>query len=103
MCIRDRSSLAQDLRDQLTAVRNVAVHDLGLRKCGIVTLSKKGVSSKAMADQLRAQGINISVSELSSARLDFGKRKLESLARASVHYFNTQDEINRFVEAVDAL
>lgn len=97
------SSLGQDLRDQLTAVRNVAVHDLGLRKCGIVTLSKKGVSSKAMADQLRAKGINISVSELSSARLDFGRRKLESLARASVHYFNTQDEINRFAEAVDAL
>ena len=102
--IEDRvSSLGQGLRDQLTAVRNVAVHDLGLQKCGIVTLNKKGVSSKDMADQLRTQGINISVSELSSARLDFGKRNLESLARASVHYFNTQDEINRFVEAVDAL
>lgn len=97
------TSLGQQLRDQLSTVKNVAVHDLGLHKCGIVTLTKKGVSAEVMADQLRAEGINISVSTLSSARLDLGKRKLDSLARASVHYFNTRDEISRFAEAVDSL
>ena len=97
------SSLAQKLRDQLSVIKEVTVHDRGLHKCGIVTLTKKSVPSESMADQLRAIGINISVSSFSSARIDFSRRKLESLARASLHYFNTEDEISRFVEAVDAL
>ena len=97
------SALANLLREQLCSVKGVAVHDRGLHKCGIVTLTKKGISSESMAAQLRAKGINISVSGFSSARLDFGRRKLESLARASVHYFNTEDEIDRFVQTVDLL
>lgn len=97
------TSLAQELRDQLSAVKDIAVHDLGSQKCGIVTLTKKGLSNESMAEQLRASGINISVSNLSSARLDLGKRKLETLARASVHYYNTQTEIARFTEMLDSL
>lgn len=30
-------------------------------------------------------------------------RRLEPMIRASVHYFNTEDEITRFCAAVDAL
>jgi len=48
-------------------------------------------------------GINVSVSELTSARLDLGLRKLDSLVRASVHYFNTEEEISKFVQAVNSL
>lgn len=95
--------LAQTLRDQLTALKHVDVHDLGLKKCGIVTFTKKGIQSDAITSQLRTQGMNISVSVLSSARLDFGERNLESAARASVHYYNTENEIERFVAAIDSL
>lgn len=97
------TQLAQSLREQLDTVANVAVHDLGLNKSGIVTLAKKGISSESMANKLREKGINVSVSGISSARLDFGARKLESVVRASVHYFNTEEEIEKFVSTVDAI
>ncbi len=97
------TALASNLREQLSLVGGVAVHDLGLHKCGIVTLTKQGVPSDFAARQLREMGINVSVSELTSARLDLGLRKLDSLVRASVHYFNTEEEISKFVQAVDSL
>lgn len=95
--------LAENLRRELSDVSGVTMHDLGQRKCGIVTFTKDGVRPESMAQQLLAQGINISVSALSSARLDLGKRGLDALARASLHYFNTDAEIDRFVEAIRAI
>jgi selenocysteine lyase/cysteine desulfurase len=92
--------LAESLRRELSDVSGVTMHDLGQHKCGIVTFTKDGVRPESMAQKLLAQGINISVSALSSARLDLGKRGLDALARASLHYFNTDAEIDRFVEAI---
>lgn len=92
--------LAENLRRELGGLKGVKVHDLGREKCGIVTFTKEGVSPDNMAQQLLAQGINISVSALTSARLDFGQRGLDALARASLHYFNTDAEIDRFVETI---
>lgn len=96
-------SLGKTLREQLSAQKGVQVHDLGLRQCGIVTLTKKGLDATKLVDQCRVAGINLSVSTFMSARLDFGKRNLDSLVRSSLHYFNTEDEINRFVEVIDSL
>ena len=92
--------LGQSLRDALSEVEGVSVHDLGRKKCGIVTFKKDGVDPKIIADTLRADGINVSVSQMTSARLDFEPRNLKALTRASVHYFNTHDEIARFVDAI---
>jgi len=97
------TTLAQTLRDQLSSSKGVQVHDMGLHKCGIVTLTKDGLSADAMAAAFRSNGVNVSVSTISSARLDFGARKLESVVRASVHYFNTTDEIDRFVSILDGM
>ena len=92
--------LGQDLREALSQISGVGVHDLGQRKCGIVTFTKKGADPKDIADHLRVRGINVSVSRLGSARLDLEPRGLDALTRASVHYFNTTEEITRFAEAV---
>ena len=47
---------------------------------------------------LAARGVNISVS--SHALLDFRARGITALARASVHCFNTEDEVDGVVAAV---
>jgi cysteine desulfurase/selenocysteine lyase len=94
------TKLGQDLRDALSEVEGISVHDLGQKKCGIVTFTKDGIDPKIMADTLRADGINVSVSVMTSARLDLEPRNLTALTRASVHYFNTHEEIARFVDAV---
>lgn len=94
------TQLAQDLRNVLSEIDGVSVHDLGSKKCGIVTFTMASTEPGVLADQLRAEGINVSVSKMTSARLDLEPRNLEALTRASVHYFNTHEEIARFVEAV---
>jgi len=97
------TDLAARLRKELGVLKGVTLHDQGARTCGIVTLRKQGHDPADMAAQLRAQGIHVSVSSVSSARLDLGPRGLDTLLRASVHYFNTKEEISRFAGAVDRL
>lgn len=49
---------------------------------------------------LAAQHVNTSVSRIGSSRWDFAARQLAEVVRASVHYFNTEGEVQRCVEAV---
>lgn len=94
------SALAQDLRDRLDSIDGVTTRDLGERRCGIVTFTVDGVDPEALADSLRAEGINVWVSQLTSARIDFEARGLDSVVRASVHYYNTDAELDRLADAV---
>ena len=96
------TQLARNLRDAMSKCRGVTVHDLGHRKCGIVTFTKTGLEPADLAEKLRQDRINVSVSAMPYARLDLEPRGLSSLTRASLHYFNTNEEIARFIQAVDA-
>jgi selenocysteine lyase/cysteine desulfurase len=99
--IRERVlGLAASLREQLAAVPGLVVHDRGVERCGIVTFTVDGVDVYELAATLRAQGINISVSTVDFARYDFEARGLTAVNRASVHYYNTDDELTRLVDAV---
>lgn len=95
-------TLAASLREQLATVPGLVLHDRGVERCGIVTFTVDGVDGYELAASLRAQQINISVSTIDFARYDFEARGLTNLARASVHYYNTDDELVRLVEAVAA-
>ena len=94
------AKLADVLREALSDIKGVQVRDLGQTKCGIVTFTKEGRDPQFIEERLREKGINVSVALMTSARLDLEARNLSSLVRASVHYFNTKDEISRFVQAV---
>jgi cysteine desulfurase / selenocysteine lyase len=94
------TALAATLRTALTSVPGITVHDPGARRCGIVTLLSDRETPETMQPRLRAIGINTSVTPSSYARLDLPRRGLASLLRASVHYYNTEDEIARFCAAV---
>jgi len=95
------TALAARLRSELDALKGVTVADLGQRRCGIVTFSKERLDAHELANTLRQQHMNVSVALFTSARLDFSRRQLNNLNRASLHYFNTDEEIDRFVTAVD--
>jgi selenocysteine lyase/cysteine desulfurase len=94
------SPLAERLRKQLSALPGVVVRDLGAVRCGIVSFTVEGADLTALRDALRAQDINISVSPRTYTLLDMQARALPALLRASVHYYNTEDEIARFCEAL---
>ena len=97
------AQLATTLRDELSQIAGVSVHDLGKRKCGIVTFQKAGLEPDEIANRLRQKNINVSVSVMPYARLDLEPRNISSLARASVHYFNTESEIGTFIQAIKTL
>jgi len=96
-------SLAERLRTGLAATPAVTVHDPGPRRCGIVTFSVSGLVPGAVEAALRSRRINVSVSDVAYHRLGLESRGLGSVVRASVHYYNTEDEVETLVEAVAGL
>lgn len=92
--------LADALRERLSEIHGVEVQDLGAERCGIVTFTVEGREPEEIAASLSEHGINVSVSPLAYTRLDMEERSFEGLVRASVHYYNTEREIERLCEAL---
>lgn len=92
--------LAETLRRSLGEIPGVAVRDLGRERCGIVTFTTEGLSAKDLRRMLAEGRINTTTSSVFSTRYDMTARGLDLLLRASVHYYNTEDEISRFCEIV---
>jgi len=95
--------LADGLRARLAKLNGVTLTDLGVVKGAIVTFAVKDADHTALKMALREQGINVSVSTQFSSRLDLKGRGLRDVMRASVHVYNTEDELDRFVDALDSL
>ncbi len=96
-------SLAYQLRSQLSPLPGVIVHDRGVLQCGIVTFTVEGHDPEEIQHALAQQHINVSVSERSGTLLDMDARGLKSMVRASVHYYNSEEEVQRFCSAIDGL
>lgn len=92
--------LAASLREQLAAVPGVEVRDQGIEKGAIVTFTVAGEPAIEVARRLGAEGVNVSVTPATYSRLDLGARGIDAVVRASVHYFNTDAELERLVERV---
>jgi cysteine desulfurase / selenocysteine lyase len=87
------TELAASLRNELTAIKGVTVHDKGARLSGIVTFSVAGVDAEKVKKALHEKKINVLVSKAHSALIYMNKNGLKTIVRASVHYYNTQEEI----------
>jgi selenocysteine lyase/cysteine desulfurase len=92
--------LAAMLRARLAALAPVTVHDLGERQCGIVTFSLNGIDAAEVRRHLAERHINVTVSQTEGTLLDMEERGLEAIVRASVHYYNSEEEIELFCEAL---
>jgi cysteine desulfurase/selenocysteine lyase len=95
--------LANYLRKQLKTIEGVSIHDIGAVQCGIVTFTKLGVSPEKVQQYLQSLEVNSSVSGRFSTVIDMDNRGLSAVNRASVHYFNTESEIDFLVDAIGQL
>lgn len=95
--------LAELLRAELATIPGVAVHDRGLDRCGIVTFLVRGRDAEGIRDQLAQHRINVSVAPFLSSPSDPAFQWAPAPAmvvRASVHYYNTEDEIRLLLAAL---
>jgi cysteine desulfurase/selenocysteine lyase len=98
--------LAELLRSKLqqensSSSHSVQVHDKGALLCGLVSFTVDTMSADTLKQRLfKEYSINTSVSRVPSSRLDFENRNLTAVVRASVHYYNTEREIEILASAV---
>jgi cysteine desulfurase / selenocysteine lyase len=95
--------LAERLRSQLAQVPGVQLHDQGRTRCAIVSFACRGIDPAAVKAALARSRINVSVSDAAWTRLDMDTRGIAALVRASVHYYNTEAEVDALTAAVAAL
>lgn len=91
-------SLAEELRRRLAGIPGVTLHDRGDNLCGIVSFRCGDFEPEKLVRELRREAVNIYFTPARNTLIDMSRRGIDSLARASVHYYNTREEIDRFVE-----
>jgi cysteine desulfurase / selenocysteine lyase len=97
------TALAERLRNGLSSIGGVTVHDLAAQRCAIVTFTLQGVEPSAVVRAAADDGIVINESSATWAALDLNAKGLERVVRASPHYFNTDDEVDRLVDVIERL
>jgi cysteine desulfurase / selenocysteine lyase len=95
--------LSTMLRERLADIPGVVVRDIGAERCGIATFTVEGRDPAAIKQALAAKRINVTTSTAFSARLDMEARGLESIVRASVHYYNSEEEVERFAREIRSI
>ena len=95
--------LANRLRQELETIPGITVRDLGEVRCGIVTFEVAGKDPASIRDALAEHAINVTASGPASTRLDMEDRGIQGMVRASVHYYNSEDEVSRFCEILEGL
>ncbi|MCP3973995.1 MAG: aminotransferase class V-fold PLP-dependent enzyme [bacterium] len=92
--------LAAELRRRLRYLPGVEVRDEGQHQSGIVTFTLDGHAPLEVQGELGRHGVNVSAPGRRNAQLDLGVRGLDAVVRAGIHYYNTEDEIQRLVAVV---
>ena len=90
---------AARLRSELAGI-GLTVHDEGIARCGIVTVSSDVVDSSELQRRLHDERINASVTFAGSSRADVERRDLPPMLRLSVHCTTTDAEVDRCVEVL---
>lgn len=95
--------LSGRLREGLRSLPGVTIRDLGRNPSAIVSFTLAGREAGEVVAAADRKGITIGASNPSSTRLDAEARHLPPLVRASPHYYNSEDEVDRLIDLVAGL
>lgn len=88
--------LAAELRRQLAAIDGVTVADRGEQLCGIVTFHAAQSPAEMLQRRLTERGIHTTTVPASANPVFSHRYPQPPLLRASLHYYNSLEEIGRF-------
>jgi selenocysteine lyase/cysteine desulfurase len=95
--------LGESLRNNLSDIPGTTLHDLGNNRCGIVSFSLASHNPSDIQRHLEQHKINVSVANPEDTLLDMNQRHLRNFVRASVHYYNTDEELKAFCACLESL
>jgi selenocysteine lyase/cysteine desulfurase len=81
----------------------VQLLDKGKEQASIITLSAPVDDPQWLMTSLREQNINTSISVIAGALIDFRSKGVNWALRISPHYYNTEDEIEILLDALESL
>ncbi|MAT54944.1 MAG: aminotransferase [Saprospirales bacterium] len=96
-------ALADLTRQKLSALPGVRVLDKGAELCGIVTAANPNWKKETLIGHLKKANINFSTQGRHNALIDFDEKGVEWALRVSPHYYNTEEEIEALVAALQDL
>ncbi|URM95926.1 aminotransferase class V-fold PLP-dependent enzyme [Actinomadura madurae] len=91
-------NLATGLRERLAGRPGVTVLDKGARPSGIVTFTVDGHDPAAIQAAAKARGVNVNVTNPNTHGYD--PNAAQAAVRASVHYYNTEGELEQLLSAL---
>lgn len=95
--------LATQLRTGLSKLPGVVVQDKGRVKGGIVTFSVEGKDADEIQKALMLSNFQLSVARSGTSWFDFPERNIETMLRASVHYFLLEEDVEELIEKLAQL
>ncbi len=93
--------LSRRLRTGLRETAGVTVHDRGAVQGALVTFEVAGVPAAEVQRQLAAARVNVSVTGETPGQV--GAPSFVAHVRSSVHYYNSEEEVDRLLEIVSGL
>lgn len=96
-------ALATQLRSELAEIGVVTVHDVGTDQSGIVTFNVAGTPAPQVCAALATQGIHVGAPPRAASWLDMTRTNVESVVRASPHYYNSTEEVSALSSALRSL
>ena len=90
--------LSSSLKAGLSELKDVRILEKSNFPSGIITFTKGRLDATNLKNELQKANINISVCKQQNAQLDLGKECTGDVNRASLHYYNTEQEIFSFLQ-----
>lgn len=97
------AALSSRLRQAIASLPRAHVYDLGTQPCAIVSFTVDGLQAEKVVAYAASADIRIDASSPNSSPLDAAARSLPTVVRASPHYYNTFDEVDRLVSCIEQL
>ena len=93
--------LAAQLRERLSELPHVRLHDLGSgTRSGLVSFTVEGETAPETRARLAGQGIHVGANGVPYTPLDMQARGLEGIVRASFSWLNNSTDIERLASAL---